>query len=154
MRNNSAWNQRWFATHRGSKSAQSLESAQNEVNYAIEKAGWDPYNESPWKYFVAIIKEQFRSDKGGNIGTLPFIEACEESLLQTKETFEKETKKDGMECNHLIAAHIDILEMKASDESRLKAVDLARALETRYDPIRRKYWKLRSAQLRETLQIG
>jgi len=151
VRNNSAWNQRWFVTHRGLKSAPfSLDNAENEVQYAIQKSSLDPYNESPWRYLIAIIKEQFRLI-GGTEDFAAFVDACENSVLETKVTFEETTKKDGKECTHLISAYIDILEMKGDEDSLDGAVKFAHDLETRYDPIRKKYWKMRANQLQQSL---
>lgn len=131
VRNNSAWNQRWFVTHRGSKSIPfPIEDARQEVIFSISQAQQDPYNESPWKYFVALIKEQFRL-----IGTSPkfvsLIDYSEKALKETKENFEQESSKDGMECTHLIAAHIDILEMKGDGASVSRAMEFAKLLESR-----------------------
>mmetsp|Transcript_27858 Transcript_27858/g.41309 ORF Transcript_27858/g.41309 Transcript_27858/m.41309 type:complete len:314 (+) Transcript_27858:3-944(+) len=147
VRNNSAWNQRWLVSHRGSKSKPfPVEAASEEVNFVISKAREDPYNESPWRYFVALIKEQFRL-----IASSPefvsLVDTCENALKEVKEKFELESKKDGMECTHLIAAHIDILEMKGDEDSLSSAVEFAILLESRYDPVRKKYWKLRAQQL-------
>ena len=157
VRNNSAWNQRWFVAHRGSKSKTksstpfSLARAQDEMRFAIEKAKIDPYNESPWKYFIAILKEQASTSRQ-TIGEedkeeeefLKFLALCEKEVEETKASFEVESKKDGMECIHLIAAHVDILEMKGGEDSRAKALGFIRSLESRYDPIRKKYWRLRA----------
>jgi hypothetical protein len=52
-----------------------------------------------------------------------------------------------MECTNLIAAHIDILEMKGDKTSIASAIEFAKLLESRYDPVRKKYWKLRAQQL-------
>jgi len=147
VRNNSAWNQRWFVTHRGSKSIPfAIDDARQELSFSICKAEQDPYNESPWKYFVAVIKEQFRL-----IGTTPefasLIGVSEKALEETKANFEQKSKKDGMECTNLIAAHIDILEMKGDKTSIASAIEFAKLLESRYDPVRKKYWKLRAQQL-------
>jgi protein farnesyltransferase/geranylgeranyltransferase type-1 subunit alpha len=147
VRNNSAWNQRWLVTHRGSKSKPlPVETASDEVNFVISKAQEDPYNESPWRYFIALIKEQFRLI-ASSPEFISLIDTCENSLKEVKESFELESKKDGMECTHLIAAHIDILEMKGDEDSLSSAVEFAHLLESRYDPVRQKYWKLRAQQL-------
>jgi protein farnesyltransferase/geranylgeranyltransferase type-1 subunit alpha len=150
VRNNSAWNQRWFVAHRGSKSAPfSLAQAESEVQFAIEKAKVDPYNESPWKYFIAIIKEQSR--RIGNTEEFPaFLALCEKAIEETKVSFEEASKKDGMECTHLLSAYVDILEIKGGEDCRENALGFMHALETRYDPIRKKYWKLRAEKLQKS----
>eukprot|EP00977_Amphora_coffeiformis_P030373 scaffold46522_cov168-Amphora_coffeaeformis.AAC.1 len=59
IRNNSAWNQRWFVTHRdGGTTADAFA----EVDYALTKAAADPFNESPFTYFLAICKELYKNE--------------------------------------------------------------------------------------------
>ena len=60
IRNNSAWNQRWFVTHCASKSPLTMQTAQEELEYTLVKLKLDAYNESPWRYFLAICREQYR----------------------------------------------------------------------------------------------
>lgn len=164
VRNNSAWNQRWFVSHVGKKSGSgsslfSLDQAKVEVGYALEKASLDPYNESPWKYFIAIIKEQFRSsaaDAESEPESNPdsefrlFLDECQSNTEKIKTRFEEQFKKDGMQCTHLVSTLVDILEIKGDEKSLREALDLVQALETRYDPIRRKYWKMRGDKLKRT----
>ena len=76
-RNNSAWNERWFATHEGQisplrngndknklkhrgKAILSLDKAYEEANYALCGAKVDPFNESPWRYLIGVLMEQWR----------------------------------------------------------------------------------------------
>jgi len=59
-RNNSAWNQRWFVSHRGS-TALSIDDAKVEADYAFNSSKIDPYNESPWRYFIGILSEQHKN---------------------------------------------------------------------------------------------
>merc|ERR1712232_600510 len=129
-------NQRWFVSHRGLKSATfSLENAQSGISYAISKAAIDPYNESPWRYFIAIVKEQLRLI-GGKVQFETFLEECESKVLQTKRDFEESMGKDGNECTHLVSAYIDILEIKGDEKSCDIALGLCRELGSRYDPVR------------------
>ncbi len=81
-RNNSAWNQRWFATHEGqiaaaltagesAQSVLSLDLAEEEAHYGICGAKLDPYNESPWRYLIGVLMEQWRfAQKDGTDGEL------------------------------------------------------------------------------------
>ena len=164
VRNNSAWNQRWFVSHVGKKSGSgsslfSLDQAKVEVGYTLEKASLDPYNESPWKYFIAIIKEQFRSsaadaesepESNSDSEFRLFLDECQSNTEKIKTRFEEQFKKDGMQCTHLVSTLVDILEIKGDEKSLREALDLVQALETRYDPIRRKYWKMRGDKLKRT----
>lgn len=148
IRNNSAWNQRWFVVHRGSKSTPiRLEVAREEIKFSISKACLDPYNESAWRYFVAFVKEQLQAI-GKTSEFTEFLESCQDAITDTKKIFEEESKKDGMECIHMIAAYIDILEMKGDAKSLSNAQKLAEELGDRYDTVRRTYWMLRSKQLK------
>eukprot|EP00957_Ditylum_brightwellii_P211263 15365965-Ditylum_brightwellii.AAC.2 len=58
-RNNSAWNHRWFITHKGCtrKPLSSLEDVQKEITYAMQCAEVDPFNESPWRYVIGFLEE-------------------------------------------------------------------------------------------------
>ena len=60
-RNNSAWNQRWFVAHKGISDVLNLEDAVVEVEYAMKYVGVDPYNESPWRYLIGVLSEQYNS---------------------------------------------------------------------------------------------
>jgi protein farnesyltransferase/geranylgeranyltransferase type-1 subunit alpha len=90
-RNNSAWNHRWFvlmndatnwrkmmeeavATEAATETAVLDENVvAREVRYALEVASIDPYNESPWRFFVALVRHHVRGlrllvedDEGNN----------------------------------------------------------------------------------------
>ncbi len=216
VRNNSAWNERWFVSHRGKKlklnvkdhhgkakksdndddddddgSTSSrellfvfpLEQARKEIEYAISKAAIDPYNESPWRYFIAIIREQLKLSmiigKGNGTGTgtgtgtggngngngdgdkgdsdsestltfRKFLLECEAKVIQTKEEFEQEYKKDGKECTHLLSAYVDILHIKGDEHSCNIAHGLCEELANRYDTVRKKYWDMRANQIQKS----
>ena len=116
-RNNSAWNQRWFVCHKGgSVKTLSLEVAKREADYAIKGAGLDPYNESPWRYLIGVLKEQCKvaEDKNG------LLEEYEEKASGLQEVLEKEGK-DPEGCASLTSARIDMLEFKG-DSSSLEKV--------------------------------
>lgn len=61
IRNNSAWNYRYFLVSRGEADFEfSEEVLKFEAAYTIEKIALDPFNESPWHYllcFIAYAKE-------------------------------------------------------------------------------------------------
>ena len=157
-RNNSAWNQRWYVCHRGgSVPVLSLEVAKREGDYAInEGAHLDPYNESPWRYLIGILKEQYRavttttttgiSDETKTIMAL--LDEYEEKACQQRQVIEK-AGKDPNGCSSLTSARIDILEFKGDRASLEKAMELASGLATEHDPIRRKYWLLRVDEMKQ-----
>lgn len=146
IRNNSAWNQRWFVVHRGSKSPCKADS---ELQYAIEKGVMDAYNECPWRYYVAIVREQQRHLSKDEFSSL--IQTCEDDILNAQEQIKTSISGEVTECTHMSSALMDILEMKGGLDSYRTAKTIAKNLET-IDPIRKKYWKLRCANLESKLQ--
>jgi protein farnesyltransferase/geranylgeranyltransferase type-1 subunit alpha len=124
-RNNSAWNQRFFAAHHGTKNPLSAADAREEAHYAIQGAAVDPYNESPWRYLIGIVKEQTRAiDLGNEIqkaAAMELIKECETELVKLHEVFERTaTLNDSTSvtnCVNLTSAHIDLLELKENPSS-------------------------------------
>lgn len=140
-RNNSAWNQRWFAVHRGSQEALSEERAKLEVQYAIEVAKIDPYNESPWRYLIGIVKE--------NLSSLLDISLNEVSGF---DAILEEAGRDVNSCTSLNSTRIDLLEMKRTSEALHHAIQLGNDMALKHDIIRKKYWELRVSELKQILE--
>ena len=135
VRNNSAWNQRWFVAHRGKREGLQLPDAQVETNFALENARLDPYNESPWRYLIGIVKER-----------PSLVPDCESGAEAMKDVLEKAGRdRDG--CANLNSARIDLLEMKGDAQSLSTAKTLAEGMATAHDEIRAKYWRLRIREL-------
>ena len=67
--------------------------------------------------------------------------------------FEESTKKDGKECIHYLSALIEMLEIKGDADSCKQAIGYAEELEVCYDPIRKKYWKMRADQFRDKVHV-
>lgn len=140
MRNNSAWNQRWFVAHRGKHEKLTLEGAQTEADYALEQANKDPYNESPWRFLIAVVKEQ-----------PSLVEWCEQKAQDMTQVIEN-ADRDREGCVNLNSARIDLLEMQDSAESLRAAIELAKAMGAKHDVIRRKYWTLRVGEMETKLE--
>lgn len=149
-RNNSAWNQRWYVCHKGGAiPTMSLETAKKEGDYAIEGAHLDPYNESPWRYLIGILKEQYRVTTGVSDETkMALLDEYEEKACQQRQVIES-AGKDPNGCSSLTSARIDILEYKGDSASLEKAIELASGLAREHDPIRRKYWLLRVDEMKQ-----
>eukprot|EP00549_Striatella_unipunctata_P025319 CAMPEP_0118684614 /NCGR_PEP_ID=MMETSP0800-20121206/6755_1 /TAXON_ID=210618 ORGANISM="Striatella unipunctata, Strain CCMP2910" /NCGR_SAMPLE_ID=MMETSP0800 /ASSEMBLY_ACC=CAM_ASM_000638 /LENGTH=158 /DNA_ID=CAMNT_0006581367 /DNA_START=390 /DNA_END=866 /DNA_ORIENTATION=+ len=148
-RNNSAWNHRWFATHRGSQTtALDLETARTETNFAFEKgANKDPYNESPWRYLLGVLREQGRVVNNRE-GALELLTNAKEKLGIVEAALDDSEDYDAESCYCMASAHIDLLEMTGDSESLLKAADIAQELGEKRDTIRKKYWELRVKELK------
>ena len=117
-RNNSAWNQRWFASHRGRKDPIGLELAKQEADFAIHTgATLDPYNESPWRYLVGVLKEQYLIKPNPAL-----LDEYEEKAMSLR-TILQEAHRDPDSCSNLTSARIDLFELKG-DTGSLEKVSL------------------------------
>jgi protein farnesyltransferase/geranylgeranyltransferase type-1 subunit alpha len=105
-RNNSAWNQRWFASHRGSpQQPLNAELVVKEAQYAIDGAKLDPYNESPWRYLIGLVRVE------------PSLAAEFEKKAAALRQVLVDAGRDADGCFNLTSARIDMLEMMGDDES-------------------------------------
>ena len=149
IRNNSAWNQRWLVSHRGKRGNHplSLDVARREADFAIEKgARLDPYNESPWRYLVGILREQHQRQQKDSIGSTDDftrnVIAEYEAKASGLRTVLEEAQRNPDTCVNMTSARIDLLEMVGTKESLEVATQLATSLATEHDPFRKKYWWL------------
>jgi protein farnesyltransferase/geranylgeranyltransferase type-1 subunit alpha len=140
-RNNSAWNQRWFAVHQGKREALSKDVAHREADYAIEIAQIDPYNESPWRYLIGIVKEN-----------CSLVDHYEQAAADVK-TVLSQAQRDPEGCANLNSARIDLLEMKGVKDSIEEALELCKSMSAEHDTIRKKYWDLRAFELETKLSV-
>ena len=135
-RNNSAWNGRWFAMHRGNQEATlSADEIQQQIEYTLEVARIDPYNPSPWRFLLALIKKYVgNGDEEGK----------KKELIAEVESIQIEVVEPSGQgpCAPLLGALVDLL----GDHSPEVAVQHLETLKE-CDPIRVKYWNLRQSQL-------
>eukprot|EP00980_Cylindrotheca_fusiformis_P010548 scaffold2334_cov118-Cylindrotheca_fusiformis.AAC.20 len=137
-RNNSAWNHRWMVIHRGGKTPLALEVAKSEADFALDTGATpDPYNESPWRYLVGILREQHKRQPN------PMLMREYEQKASNLRQVVTNSGQDPDTCAHLTFARIDLLEMIADKDSL--GMDLA----DEHDTIRKKYWMLRVDQLQQ-----
>lgn len=154
-RNNSAWNQRWFATHEGEIAANSgmklgklsFEKAEEEANYAVCGAQVDPFNECPWRYLIGVLMEQCRwvqreegaDDKDKVNGLL------RDCVAKIKDMNDSPTEDyPAGPCVSLMSALVDLLETVGDKTSLEEAKNMMGELVVE-DPVRRKYWHKRQS---------
>ena len=137
LRNNSAWNERWFviqhtrlAGKEGDAKAEH-EVIENEIKYAqayIDKA---PNNESPFNYISGLLR-------GRRFADYPLVREGAEKL------YEKQMNApDAKPSPYLLGLLVDIYAQE--EELKPKAKALCEDLATRYDLIRQKYWIYRKS---------
>jgi protein farnesyltransferase/geranylgeranyltransferase type-1 subunit alpha len=182
-RNNSAWNQRWFATHEGQIASTnasggesndkpryqrgkvvgvlSHENANIEAHYALCGAKIDPFNESPWRYLIGVLVEQWRSvHRGGstkeeiaNVTTL-FREYITE-VRGMKQSWDENRPSDDCPdgpCVSLMSALVDLLEVFTEEKEMLTEAQTLCGELMLEDPVRRKYWRKRQTMVAKWLE--
>lgn len=119
-RNNSAWNQRWFACHRGLKDALPLETSKTEADFALDTgAAVDPFNESPWRYLVSLLREQYKQ----KTLSVELLKEFEEKSTGLRKVL-VDAGREPDTCSNLTSARIDLLEM-IGDQASLEKVSKA-----------------------------
>lgn len=98
----------------------------------------DPYNESPWRYLIGILREQQQQQQQLQQAMLVEYEARAKSL----ESVLIDKKRDPDACVNMTSARIDLLEMIGTKESLKTSIVLAEGLATVHDVVRTKYWSL------------
>ncbi len=76
----------------------------------------DPYNESPWRYLIGVLNEQFRRDRNAAVKLAAEYETKAYGLGSVL----VEAKRDPEACSNLTSARIDLLEMIGDEESLRK----------------------------------
>ena len=123
-----------------------------EASYALHGANLDPYNESPWRYLIGVLMEQWRvAQRGGTAEDIAKVtNLIRESIVkirEMKQSLEEQTasENDGPTgpSASLLSALVDLLEIFTDEkESLSEAKGLCGELMTE-DPVRRKYWRNR-----------
>lgn len=142
VRNNSAWNHRWFivfARHtdpqkHGIKdddadSEVSREIIEREIEYTKVAISTAPQNQSPWNYLRGVLRKK---------GT---------GLVELKDFAEQYAdleKEDDVRSSHALDFLADVYTEEEQKERSAKALEL---LARRYDPIRKNYWDYRRSLL-------
>jgi protein farnesyltransferase/geranylgeranyltransferase type-1 subunit alpha len=155
VRNNSAWNHRWFLifgrvmnptvdsivqmTRGGDKGGQqghgtgfqAIDPAiiQREITYAQAAIRLAPQNQSPWNYLRGVLKAQ-----GDGLG----------ELAAFAEEFGNVDHEDEVRSSHALDFLADCYAERREPERADKALEI---LARRYDPIRRNYWNYRRGLL-------
>ncbi|KAF2222138.1 hypothetical protein BDZ85DRAFT_314528 [Elsinoe ampelina] len=126
VRNNSAWNHRFFIVN-GSEDGQGVKDQnvfEREVAFAKEAIRKAPQNQSPWAYLKGTVERAKGKD-----GSKQLVEFCGEFVDLDQGTVRSSHALD-------LLAEIWGREKKVAEAS--KAYELLR---DKYDPVRRNYWE-------------
>jgi protein farnesyltransferase/geranylgeranyltransferase type-1 subunit alpha len=156
VRNNSAWNHRYFVVF-GAEELAAIEASpsgirkdvlasgtlvvdldvvEREVNYAKDHIAWAPQNASPWNYLRGVLKR----------AGLPVTEMqvfCE-TFVGGGKGADLMSESGSVRSSHAIDWLADIYRIEGDLRRSRDCLD---ALATKWDPIRRKYWEFRARQL-------
>lgn len=133
MRNNSAWNQRFFVLQHFGLTPELI---QREIHYAMNRIRLIKNNESSWNFLKGLLE-------AGDHSTAQFPDV---------ETFTEDLYKAGNRSPYLLAFLVDmysektirIYEANSYDDPEVfarKVYELCDMLANHYDTIRYKYWK-------------
>jgi len=126
LRNNSAWNQRYFVVSR--TEGLTLEVRRREIPYTIKYIKQAPNNQSSWNYLKGILC-------GEKFEDYPEVE---EFCLYIKQHFPS--------CSHALALLVDMYEQRESEEHLKKALEFCSELSAK-DSIHSKYWNYRGNRI-------
>lgn len=153
VRNNSAWNQRWFVSHRAKAQPLDLQAARQEADFALgdDGAKQDPYNESPWRYLIGIMKEQMQRANTNDAFADLVVEY--EAKAKALECVLTNANRNPDTCVDMTSARVDLLEMIGTKDSLTTAITLAEGLANEHDTVRTKYWSLVLKRLRNKQKL-
>jgi len=127
LRNNSAWNQRYFVVSKWKKLTPDV--IREEIQYAFKYILKAPNNQSPWVYLKGILLNKSYAD----------FPEVKETCLVLKDKF--------VSCPHISALLVEIYEQEDKQDSKTKAKELCSHLATSLDTIRQKYWEYRAEKV-------
>lgn len=141
IRNNSAWNQRFFVLkHFGF----TIERIQSELQYTMNRIRFVKNNESSWNYLKGVL----RQSESRSLNQFPEVVAFCEELYNNN-------SRSPYLLAFLIDAHVEKC-LKCSDVQEKEIVsrkvyNLCDDMSKKHDVIRRKYWQYIADELKRNL---
>lgn len=142
VRNNSAWSHRFFVVFcdpaistEGKRQTDYDEAVpsdvvEREIKFAENQIWLAPQNQSPWNYMRGVLRKAGRELATQESFAIQFVEIDE--------------GKEDIKSTHALDLLAEIWAAKGEKEKAEKALSL---LGDKYDPIRKKYWEWRHAEL-------
>ncbi|KXS16766.1 farnesyltransferase, CAAX box, alpha [Gonapodya prolifera JEL478] len=137
VRNNSAWNQRWFvlsASLNGETKEFSV-TIEEELDYALAKLSLAPNNESAWNYLQGLVR---LANKRGISG-----------VDQRATTFAMDLRSRGSVAAPVHSFLVEMLEIINSEDAKSRAtlLEILDDLSQKFDTVRAKYWQFRKQNI-------
>ena len=130
VRNNSAWNHRWFVVFGRDNALVPENIIKRETDFAKSAIRLAPQNQSPWNYLKGVVRQ---------------IGAPVSSLKEFASEFASIERPDDVRSSHALDLLAEIYaQEEGKEEDAATALDL---LAKHYDPIRANYWNYRKALL-------
>ena len=142
-------------------SALSYEKAKEESSYALSGAKVDPFNESPWRYLIGVLTEQWRvSHREGDTKDISNVTTLiQEIIVETREMkqwLEEQTLSEDHPagpCASLLSALVDLLDFFKGEQELLHEAKALLGVLMSEDPVRRKYWLKRQREVSNLLEM-
>ncbi|KAJ1924669.1 hypothetical protein IWQ60_005044 [Tieghemiomyces parasiticus] len=148
VRNNSAWNQRYFVLTRGSTQDLDRDTLRREIDYCLEKMALAPNNECPFAYCRGLLK------KFGTHDDWLLIRAQLRALGGVANAGDVAAARSQYAWGLLLDIEEHLIREATEEEDltarRAEVRRICELLAKELDPIRQKYWEYR-AQLAQRL---
>lgn len=132
VRNNSAWNHRFYVQEKlGKLKDKDCDYFKNELEFVLEKIKLAPNNESSWNYLVGIIGDDKLND----------YEIVNRFMDEVDKTNEQSAFFYSFKLDQMMLK-LDQMNENSNDRLQLidKSLELAGSLAKVHDKIREKYW--------------
>ncbi|KAF3920604.1 hypothetical protein ABW21_db0202483 [Orbilia brochopaga] len=131
IRNNSAWNHRFFVVFEAPSDGQKPadDTIEREIDVAKKAIQLTPQNPSPWNYLKAVLRK-------GNVELATMQSFCEQ--------FSPVSSPDEIKSSHALDVLSEIYDETGDAAQAEKALEL---LASKFDPVRKNYWRYRRRQL-------
>ena len=146
VRNNSAWNHRFFVLFgREGGLAPAPWVFDREIDFAQQKIGLAPQNVAAWNYLRGVVRTQKRQAGGAKAGE-PSTAPADLAELEdfAKQYAEVDGPLDKIRSSHALELLADIWSANGDPGHARKALEI---LAEKLEPIRKGYWEYRMQQL-------
>lgn len=133
MRNNSAWNQRFFVLHHTGLTAEVIA---REAHYVMNRIRLIKNNESTWNFLRGLLEYD-----NGTLDQLPEVgNFCEELYAEASRSPYLLAFLVDLHSERALSAETDIYDAETKQYSQQKVLELCDAMINEHDKVRSRYW--------------